>query len=158
MILREKSFDFIPDKRLKTGLGKMGKYDDIINLPHHVSDYHQPMPMRNRAAQFAPFAALSGHDEAIAETIRRTESFKELSDDEKTLISRKLNYAIENLSLTEITYFIPDKTKAGGSYKKVTGRIKKWDEYDNTLVLRDGKIIRIDLISEINLKDSDIEY
>ena len=76
----------------------MGKYDDIINLPHHVSDYHKPMPMRNRAALFAPFAALSGHDDAIAETRRITESFKELSDDEKTLVSRKLTYAIETKS------------------------------------------------------------
>ena len=136
----------------------MGKYDDIINLPHHVSDYHKPMPMANRAAQFAPFAALSGYEDAIYETSRLTEAFKELSDDEKNLLSRKLNYAIENLSLTEITYFVPDKTKAGGSYKSVIGRIKKWDEYDNTLVLRDGKIIRIDLISEINVKDSNIEF
>ncbi|MCH5243123.1 MAG: hypothetical protein J1F67_12030 [Muribaculaceae bacterium] len=136
----------------------MGKYDDIINLPHHVSDYHKPMPMANRAAQFAPFAALSGYEDAIYETSRLTEAFKELSDDEKNLLSRKLNYAIENLSLTEITYFVPDNTKAGGSYKSVTGRIKKWDEYDNTLVLRDGKIIRIDLISEINIKDSNIEF
>ena len=136
----------------------MGKYDDIINLPHHVSDYHKPMPMANRAAQFAPFAALSGYEDAIYETSRLTEAFKELSDDEKTLLSRKLNYAISNFSLTEITYFVPDKTKAGGSYKSITGRIKKWNEYDNTLVLRDGKIIRIDLISEINLKDSNIEF
>ena len=136
----------------------MGKYDDIINLPHHVSDYHKPMPMANRAAQFAPFAALSGYEDAIYETSRLTEAFKELSDDEKNLLSRKLNYAIENLSLTEITYFVPDKTKAGGSYKSTTGRIKKWDEYDNTLILRDGKIIRIDLISEINIKDSNIEF
>ena len=136
----------------------MGKYDDIINLPHHVSDYHKPMPMANRAAQFAPFAALSGYEDAIYETSRLTEAFKELSDDEKNLLSRKLNYAIENLSLTEITYFVPDKTKAGGSYKSVTGRIKKWDEYENTLVLKDGKIIRIDLISEINIKDSNIEF
>ena len=136
----------------------MGKYDDIINLPHHVSDYHKPMPMANRAAQFAPFAALSGYEDAIYETSRLTEAFKELSDDEKNLLSRKLYYAISNFSLTEITYFVPDKTKTGGSYKSVIGRIKKWDEYDNTLVLRDGKIIRIDFISEINIKDSNIEF
>ena len=136
----------------------MGKYDDIINLPHHVSDYHKPMPMANRAAQFAPFAALSGYEDAIYETSRLTEAFKELSDDEKNLLSRKLNYAIENLSLTEITYFVPDKTKAGGSYKRVIGKIKKWDEYENILVMKDGKIIRIDLISEITIKDSNIEF
>lgn len=130
----------------------MGKYDDIINLPHHVSDYHKPMPMAHRAAQFAPFAALSGHDDAIAETIRLTESFKELSEDEKNLLSRKLNYALENHSAVEITYFVTDKTKSGGFYSRVSGRIKKWDEYDNTLVLKEGNIIRIDLISQINIK------
>ena len=70
----------------------------------------------------------------------------------------KLNYAIENLSLTEITYFVPDKTKAGGSYKSITGRIKKWGEYDNTLVLKDCKIIPIDHIAEIEIKDSNIEF
>ena len=131
----------------------MGKYDDIINLPHHVSDYHKPMPMKNRAAQFAPFAALSGHDESIAETIRLTEAFKELSENEKNLLSSKLNYAIENLSLTEITYFVPDLRKSGGSYKKVIGRIKKWYEYDNVLVLKEGSIIQIELISNINILD-----
>ena len=136
----------------------MGKYDDIINLPHHVSDYHNPMPMRNRAAQFAPFAALSGHDDAIAETMRLTESFKELSDVEKNLLSRKLNYAIENHSKIAVTYFIPDKTNSGGSYKRVTGRIKKWDEYANTILLTGCKIIPINFISEIDIKISPEEF
>ena len=135
----------------------MGKYDDIINLPHHVSDYHKPMPMENRAAQFAPFAALSGHDEAIAETMRLTESFKEISEDEKELLSRKLNYALENNSIVEITFFIPDKTKTGGHYKRVAGRIKKLEEY-NTLILWDGSIIRIELVSDINIKGSGMEF
>ena len=128
----------------------MGKYDDIINLTHHVSDYHKPMPMRNRAAQFAPFAALSGHDDAIAETRRITESFKELSDDEKTLVSRKLTYAIETKSQISLKYFIPDKTKAGGSYNRIEGRIMKWDEYNNTILMNDGNIIPVRSISEID--------
>ena len=129
----------------------MGKYDDIINLPHHVSDYHKPMPMVNRAAQFAPFAALTGHDDAIAETMRTTESFKELSENDKMLLSRKIYYAIENQSLVVITYFIPDKNKSGGTYKKLEGIIKKWDEYENSLFLSEGNIIPIHLISEIRL-------
>lgn len=136
----------------------MGKYDDIINLPHHISLYHKPMPMANRAAQFAPFAALSGHDDAIAETMRITESFKELSDDEKNLLSRKLRYAFENHSLIEISFFVPDKTKTGGSYKNMRGRIKKWDEIDNTVVLREGSVIRIEFILAIEIKDSDMEF
>ena len=131
----------------------MGKYDDIINLPHHVSDYHKPMPMRNRAAQFAPFAALTGHDDAISETMRITEAFKELTDDEKTVLSRKLTYAIVKESNVDITFFIPDKTKKGGSYKKVRGQIKKWDEYNNTIFMRDGLVIPVNLISEIILKN-----
>ena len=142
----------------KKFLGKMGKYDDIINLPHHVSDYHKPMPMRNRAAQFAPFAALSGHSDAIAETMRMTESFKELTDYEKNLLSRKLNYTIETGSRIGVTYFIPDKTKSGGSYKMINGRIKKWDEYDNTIMMTDGNIIAVKFISEIDIKDSNVEF
>ena len=136
----------------------MGKYDDIINLPHHVSDFHKPMSMRNRAAQFAPFAALNGHDEALAESMRQTEAFIELSDDEKNLLSMKLNYAIENQLRIIVTYFIPDKTKAGGSYKKKTGLIKKWDEYDNIIHINDGSIIPVYLISGMDFYGRDIDF
>ena len=136
----------------------MGKYDDIINLPHHVSDYRKPMPMANRAAQFAPFAALSGHDDAMTETARITDLFKELSEVEKNMLSRKLNLAIKNHSLVAITYFVPDKIKAGGSYQKITQRIKKWEEYDNTLLLENSLKISVDLISDIVLKDNNIEF
>ena len=129
----------------------MGKYDDIIHLPHHVSDYHLPMPMSHRAAQFAPFAALSGHDDAIAERIRTTEAFKELTDEEKNLLSGKMKYALEKQCRIEIKYFCKDKTKPGGAYKKISGIIKKWDEYDHTLVMRSGAIISIGMISEINI-------
>ena len=135
----------------------MGKYDDIINLPHHVSDYHKPMPIENRAAQFAPFAALSGHNEAIAETARFTDMLRELSEDEQTRLTKKLNYVLENDSCVIITYFIPDRTKTGGTYKRVIGLIKKYDEIDRTLILKDGKTIPIDFISEIEIKDSSIE-
>ena len=134
----------------------MGKYSDIINLPHHVSDYHKPMPMEKRAAQFAPFAALNGHDEAIAETARITDQFKELSEEDKMLISRKINYAIKNNSLIDIKYFISDPTKDGGSYSRLTGRIKKWDKYDCTLLIDNGKIIPIAHINAINFKDRNI--
>ena len=136
----------------------MGKYDDIIHMPHHVSDFHKPMSMANRAAQFAPFAALSGYENAISETSRTTEVFKELTEEEKNLLSRKLSYAVENRSLTEITYFIPDKRKTGGYYNTVTGRIKNRDEYDNTLELRNGLIIQIDLISSVEIKESDVLF
>ena len=131
----------------------MGKYDDIINLPHHVSQVHKPMPMEKRAAQFAPFAALSGHDEAISETSRVTEDMKELSDIEITKISRKLNYALENKIPVKINYFVPDKSKTGGSYQITRGIIKKWDELENTLLMKDGNIIHLAFISEIDMCD-----
>lgn len=133
----------------------MGKYDDIINLPHHVSEHHKPMPMANRAAQFAPFAALSGHDDAIAETMRLTEAFKELSEDEINLLSRKLKYSIENRVTVEIKYFVHDKTKTGGKYKRVKGKIKKWEEFDHILLLEEGETIQIESISGIKILDND---
>lgn len=133
----------------------MGKYDDIINLPHHVSDYHKPMTMNNRAAQFAPFAALTGHDDAIAETQRLTESFKELTDDEKVLISQKLIDAIVNSSNIKLTYFEPDKHKKGGSYLNLYGQIKKWDETDNLLIMKDGFSLPVYFIKDVNILDDE---
>lgn len=124
-------------------------------MPHHVSPFHHPMPMSHRAAQFAPFAALSGHDEAISETIRTTDSFKELTENEKIIISGKLKYALEKHSDVVITYFIADKSKEGGYYKKIRGKIKKWCEFDNTIVFIDGLSIRIDLIYDISIKEYD---
>ena len=111
------------------------------------------MPMASRAAQFAPFAALSGHDDAIAETIRQTENFKELSEEEKNLISRKLNFALENHSRISLTYYIPDRIKSGGSYKRIIGRIKNVDESDNAIVFRNGQVIPVHFISGIDLLD-----
>lgn len=130
---------------------KKGKYDDIINLPHHVSDYHKPMPLENRAAQFAPFAALSGHEDAIAETSRITEAFKELSEQEKNLISKRLNYGMEKGSSFRIKYFCPDKRKSGGSYNCISGKIKKKDENENLLIMEGGEEIPINFISEIHI-------
>ena len=136
----------------------MGKYDDIINLPHHVSATHLPMPMEKRAAQFAPFAALTGHEEAIKETARLTDRFKELSDEEKSIISDKLQYAIRNDNKIEITYFSPDKTKKGGFYKKVKGKIKKLDEYDNSLIMQSGDVIAVTLINEIKIDNYQMPF
>lgn len=130
----------------------MGKYDDIINMPHHVSDFHTPMPMRNRAAQFAPFAALTGHDDAIEEAIRQTENFLELSDEEKQNISHKLNYAIEKKIFVKINYFVPDSRKKGGHYKSLVGKIKKLDEFEYKIEMEDGIKLPVKFISEIYLK------
>lgn len=127
----------------------MGKYDDIINLPHHVSPVHPPMPMENRAAQFAPFAALTGHAAAIEETGRVTSEKIELSDEEKVNLSRRLEYAIHHRAIVTITYFLPDSYKKGGRYVSYSGMIKRIDEYDHEVVLTDGKVITLDMICAV---------
>ena len=129
----------------------MGKYDDIINLPHHVSDYYKPMSMENRAAQFAPFAALTGHSEAIAETQRVTEQIKELSDYEKSELSSKLRLILQKNLQVKIVYFFPDKNKEGGCYKSITGFIKKYDEYDSTLIMSNDSVIPVLHISDVTI-------
>ena len=127
----------------------MGKYDDIINLPHHESDFHPRMPMENRAAQFAPFAALAGHDDAIEETIRVTGRIKELADEEKIEISKKLREAWENKLEVKIKHFIPDKKKKGGQYIQTHGKIKKIIEEEKYIILNSGENISVDNISDI---------
>lgn len=119
----------------------MSRYDDIINLPHHVSETRTPMPMENRAAQFAPFAALTGHDDAIAETARLTSSKHELSPAESEKLSRKLLYALEKQAVITITHFLPDTHKQGGSYRQIIGIIKKISQPENLLILTDRRAI-----------------
>ena len=132
----------------------MSRYDDIIHLPHHVSKTRKPMPMINRAAQFAPFAALTGHDEAIAETARQTAPKRILSSDEQEILSKRLAYAAishigERPNLT-FTYFIPDMLKDGGKYVKITGVIRKYDELGRTVILETNEILLIDNILSIS--------
>ncbi len=127
-------------------------YDDIINLPHHVSDKRKPMSMEARAAQFAPFAALTGHDAAIAETARATSSRRGMSADELRTLSRKIAYV---LSIAErpqlsITYFQPDNRKSGGAYVTVHGSIKRVEECFNLLILSDDTEIPLDAVSDIS--------
>lgn len=127
-------------------------YEDIINLPHPVSSRHPQMPLRSRAAQFAPFAALTGHNEAIAETARRTTPRLDISADKLTELSRKLAYTLSfaNKPEIEITYFCPDRCKTGGSYLTVKGKIKKVEEVFNLITLTDGTGIPLDAVSEIS--------
>lgn len=131
----------------------MSRYDDIIHLPHHVSKTRKPMPLINRAAQFAPFAALTGHDEAIAEAARQTMPKAILSSDEQKELSARLAYALENLaekSRLTIVCFVPDDVKAGGRYATITGVIKKCDEYERTITLEDGTVLQVDNILAID--------
>lgn len=128
------------------------KYEDIINLPHHVSKTRPQMPMSDRAAQFAPFAALTGYDSAIKETGRLTDKRIELDEEALTALSMKLQFlmdAIDEEPEVEITYFKPDERKAGGSYLKITGIVKKLDEYERVLVLISGQKIKLDDIMDV---------
>ena len=121
----------------------MSRYDDIINLPHHVSKTRTPMSMENRAAQFAPFAALSGHYEAINETARRTSSKIELSEGELAYLTKRLDYALQLQSPVTVTYFQPDSHKKGGQYVTVEGIIKKIDEYEGSIIFTDKRSIQL---------------
>ena len=122
----------------------MSKYDDIINLPHHVSKTRKSMPMENRAAQFAPFAALTGHDDAVNETARLTSSRIELSQEMQWYLSRRLVYALEQQSTVTVTYFQPDPYKEGGKYVTKSGIIKKVDNIDRAIIFSDKRSIRLD--------------
>lgn len=132
------------------------KYDDIINLPHHVSTRHPQMTLSERAAQFAPFAALTGHNAAIQETARYTDSFAELDEDRKELLDEKLRELALRLQEegaqereVEITYFQPDLKKSGGSYVTVRGRVKKIDGYKHQILLADGTVIDMEYLFDI---------
>lgn len=131
----------------------MNPYDDIINLPHHTSPTRQRMSLYDRAAQFSPFAALTGYDAAITETARLTDKKIELDEYEKADLSERL-CMIQDLKderpEVSITYFIPDKKKSGGEYITVTGRVKKIDEHGRTVVMQDATKIPIDDILEIH--------
>ena len=126
-------------------------YDDIIDLPHHVSKRHPQMSLYNRAAQFAPFAALSGHDAALEETARLTDERRDLSQNERDVLNRKMNYLLqrEDTPIVEISYFQPDKRKSGGRYCTIAGTIKKADGIEGKLVLTDGTAIPLDAVSDI---------
>lgn len=122
----------------------MGKYDDIIDLPHHVSGTHPPMSRADRAAQFSPFAALTGYDAAVRETARVTERRIELDEGVKAELNARLNCILEHLSehpQVSLTYFVPDEKKSGGAYRTVTGTVRKLDSFAKTLTLTDGTVV-----------------
>ena len=132
------------------------QYDDIINLPHHVSATRPQMSMINRAAQFSPFAALTGYDAAIRETGRLTDSRIELSEDSRADLDRKQQLLSDRLAEhpeVSVTYFVPDGKKAGGAYVTVTGNVKKLDDFQRLMVLTDGTVVPVD---EILALESDL--
>lgn len=130
----------------------MGSYDKIINLPHHTSKNHPRMSMYQRAAQFAPFAALTGHGAAIIETARLTDSQVELSDQERDILNQKLALIIQHIDehpAITVTHFIPDQYKEGGRYTVHAGYVSKWDEYEQVLTFADGMTIHIPRIIDL---------
>ena len=128
------------------------KYDEIIGLPHHVSKTRPQMPMDDRAAQFAPFDALNGYDEAIQETGRLTEDRIEQEEGALSALNAKIQVLWAHLAdAPEVvfTYFRPDDRKAGGAYLTKTGRVKKLDAYERLVVLQDGTKLKMDDILDM---------
>lgn len=130
------------------------KYDDIINLPHHISKKHPRMSLEDRSAQFASFAALTGYEDAINETSRITNDRIELDEELKLILNRKIQEIKKKINKKNnitITYFIPDSKKTGGRYVTTRGIVKKIDEYKRIIILEDKKEILISSIIEIKL-------
>lgn len=127
-------------------------YDDIIHLPHHVSQNHPQMPLRERAAQFAPFAALTGYEAAVGETARQTTERRELDAQEAAELNRRLASLIARLpERPEVTieYFVPDDRKAGGAYVTVTGRVRNISVAERLLVMEDGTEIPMEDVDSV---------
>lgn len=129
------------------------KYDEIMGLPHHVSKARPQMPMSDRAAQFAPFAALTGYDAAIKETGRLTDEKIELDEEALTALDMKyqlLMDALADVPEVTITYFQPDERKAGGKYITATGAVKKVDDFERRITMQDGAKIPMDDVLSID--------
>ena len=131
----------------------MSRYDDIINLPHHVSTTRQRMSMHDRAAQFAPFAALVGYDDAVDETARLTETRPELDEQEQRAINECLAYIADHIHEqpeVRIKYFVPDEHKSGGAFVVTSGKVKKISDTDGTIVMADGSVVSIKEVIEVS--------
>lgn len=125
-------------------------YDDILRLPHHVSKTHPRMSRQDRAAQFSPFAALTGYEAVVKETARLTEERRMLTEDEIAELDARLRLAMDLDAEITVTWFRPDDKKAGGSSVTTTGRIKKADELQHVLTMEDGTKIPIQDVTAVN--------
>lgn len=121
----------------------MNNYDDILHLPHPTSKTHRRMPRQDRAAQFSPFAALTGYEAVVKETARLTDERTMLTEDEVAELDARLRLAMELGAEVTVTWFQPDAKKSGGSYVTTTSRIKKADELQRILIMEDGTQIPI---------------
>ena len=128
----------------------MGRYDDIIHLSRPVSATRLPMSRENRAAQFAPFAALTGYDAAVRETARLTEECPEPDESRKAVLDRQLRLlASAHAPEVRVVWFCPDERKAGGAFRSFSGQLKKLDPYAGTLVFTDGTVIPVERIRQL---------
>ena len=128
------------------------RYNEIINLPHHVSATRPQMSMIDRAAQFSPFAALTGYDAAIKETRRLTDEKIEMDEEALNILNMKFQILARSLDEepeVTFTYFKPDERKAGGAYIEVTGTVKKVDDFERLIVMQNGMKIPMDDILNI---------
>ncbi len=128
----------------------MGKYDDIINMPHHRSNTRPHMSMNDRAAQFSPFAALTGHSDAVAETARLTERKREPDEQTKAMLNSRLRFIMDNIKdmpIAEITYFKPDERKDGGKYETISEHIKKVDVIKRIIITSSAEIPLDDIVN-----------
>lgn len=135
-----------------------GPYDDIIGLPHPTSKRHPRMSMANRAAQFSPFAALTGYEDAVKETARLTDARAELTEEEKSALDAKLRLLAGPAGgEVSLTCFQPDGRKDGGAYFTVTSAVKKIDGFAREVVLADGRRIPVDDIVDVQFEASEAE-
>ena len=133
----------------------MNKYQDILYLARPVSKVHQPMSKPNRAAQFSPFAALTGYEDAVQETARLTTDKITLSEDQIQIINSVLNEISQYLPdspYVQITYFEPDKRKQGGSYQQISGTIKKIDDVYGMVIMKGNIRIPVHQIVHISIE------
>ena len=131
------------------------KYGDIINLPHHVSATRPQMSMIDRAAQFSPFAALTGYDAAIKETGRLTDEKIEMDEEALNILNMKFQILARSLDdepEVTFTYFKPDERKAGGAYLTASGVVKKIDAFERMIVMRNGTKIPMDDVLDFNIE------
>ncbi len=127
-------------------------YNDIITRPHYVSAVRPHMSRRNRAAQFAPFAALTGYEDAVSETARLTSRKGELTEDETAHLDEQLQLLQDRISerpLVTVTCFVPDARKEGGSYETFSGHVRRIDEYERVMILTDGRRLELSEICSI---------
>jgi len=141
---------------MKLGQGAE-RYEDVLPLPHHRSPRRAPLSRQDRAAQFAPFAALSGHSETLAECARRTDDCPPLAEDQQELLDRQLRHLarqIQRQPLVELSFFQPDARKSGGRFCRLRGRLLAIDSRRELLLLSDGRQVPFRHLRELECMEA----